>query len=1062
MSLLQQFQDITGSDRTTAELYLDIGGQSLEGALQMYFDQQAATPAVSAPPSGSGSADLPPASTASVSASSAPPPLPPLVTYGRPFSGVYVAPASRKAAPAQPGSAPASGGGEQAAVPALPFEALNVTANVVGVTADVEMRHLFVNREDKPIEAVYKFAQSEFSVYALEVTVGGRVISSVVREKQAATNQYDDAIASGHGAYLLEKETDPLQGEMLKMQIGNLPPGGSAEISLKYVTELQCDQGNLRFELPNTRCLPMAAEPSAENSASPTPNRGFTFTGEFNLGLPVTNVKSPLALSHTISEGVSVKFSAPQISELFWIEFELDKSVDPMFSLIEQDEQSSCVAMISLFPNVSTDEEPQCEFVFLIDRSGSMAGSRINQAKNALQLFLRSIPTGCLFNIIGFGTRFESLFPESRPYNDETFQTATQHVLDMKADLQGTDVLPPMKAILSSKANPNYPRQIFFLTDGEVKNTDEVISYVKTHAEGTRIFTFGISAEASPQLVRGVAAATRGKAEFVTSGVRLEPKVMGQIKRALQPILKNVEIDWGSVTADQVPKVLPPIFDGDRLLVYGFLSDTSNVGLSIGRVRGFLNDREITFPFQMRISEPKMGTTVHRLAARTKIHELEEAPENKPRVIELALKYQIVSKYTSFVCTEARTDGTQDAIQLRTVEYSAKASNETPIIPTTPHAMYYNSIDSVDTLSSLSSQSNMFEAAYAPAYRSRALFGAPTLGALPADTDSDSGSEEEDEEEPANMMRERQRGKTMASYSFESVSDDFADFAAAAELKPEAAEPSKPEQKQAKARRSSIESEEFSSNFQAYAMDKALNDEKKQKQEQPRPQISVHQEQMKKSEEFKPQALPHLMPGMMAPPASSFQSLGIGGLAGAVPAFLPAMAAQPYAQPYGYPPPPTPASAPPPPPPPSSLFGMFMGGMPQSMAAPPAQPTKPTLLTQALPSGSQVRPLDKFIFMQKSDGSWDFTEAAESILGITMQKIRDTVPTELSTAKNSLIIWSTAIALSALSILFADSTDEWEILATKGRKWLNARLTELHVELTVILTQAKALFPSRT
>ncbi|KAH3744751.1 hypothetical protein Pelo_13873 [Pelomyxa schiedti] len=231
-------------------------------------------------------------------------------------------------------------------------------------------------------------------------------------------------------------------------------------------------------------------------------------------------------------------------------------------------------------------------------------------------------------------------------------------------------------------------------------------------------------------------------------------------------------------------------------------------------------------------------------------------------------------------------------------------------------------------------------------------------------------------------------------------------------------------------------------------MDKALNDEKKQKQEQPRPQISVHQEQMKKSEEFKPQALPHLMPGMMAPPASSFQSLGIGGLAGAVPAFLCDGCSALW--------------IPTPPPPPSSLFGMFMGGMPQSMAAPPAQPTKPTRLTQALPSGSQVRPLDKFIFMQKSDGSWDFTEAAESILGITMQKIRDTVPTELSTAKNSLIIWSTAIALSALSILFADSTDEWEILATKGRKWLNARLTELHVELTVILTQAKALSPSRT
>jgi hypothetical protein len=71
-----------------------------------------------------------------------------------------------------------------------------------------------------------------------------------IKEKEAAKDTYDDAIASGHGAYMLE------QNEVTKnftASIGNLPPGKEVSIVIVYVTELEFDEsGKLKLVLPAT------------------------------------------------------------------------------------------------------------------------------------------------------------------------------------------------------------------------------------------------------------------------------------------------------------------------------------------------------------------------------------------------------------------------------------------------------------------------------------------------------------------------------------------------------------------------------------------------------------------------------------------------------------------------------------------------------------------------------------------------------------------------------------------------------------------------------------------
>lgn len=53
------------------------------------------------------------------------------------------------------------------------------------------------------------------------------------------------------------------------------------------------------------------------------------------------------------------------------------------------------------------------EFIFLLDRSGSMAGAFMERAKEALILFLKSLPAGSYFNVYSFGTNFYSEFETS-------------------------------------------------------------------------------------------------------------------------------------------------------------------------------------------------------------------------------------------------------------------------------------------------------------------------------------------------------------------------------------------------------------------------------------------------------------------------------------------------------------------------------------------------------------------------------------------------------------------------------------------------------------------------
>ncbi|XP_054190362.1 von Willebrand factor A domain-containing protein 5B1 isoform X4 [Homo sapiens] len=164
------------------------------------------------------------------------------------------------------------------------------------------------------------------------------------------------------------------------------------------------------------------------------------------------------------------------------------------------------------------------EFIFLIDRSSSMSGISMHRVKDAMLVALKSLMPACLFNIIGFGSTFKSLFPSSQTYSEDSLAMACDDIQRMKADMGGTNILSPLKWVIRQPVHRGHPRLLFVITDGAVNNTGKVLELVRNHAFSTRCYSFGIGPNVCHRLVKGLASVSEGSAELLMEGERLQPK----------------------------------------------------------------------------------------------------------------------------------------------------------------------------------------------------------------------------------------------------------------------------------------------------------------------------------------------------------------------------------------------------------------------------------------------------------------------------------------------------------------------------------------------------------
>uniref|UniRef100_A0A6B2KYE4 VWFA domain-containing protein n=1 Tax=Arcella intermedia TaxID=1963864 RepID=A0A6B2KYE4_9EUKA len=532
---------------------------------------------------------------------------------------------------------------------------MNVEVNFVDCCLKVQFQQEYSNSSSDNIETIYKFVIPKTTTIGdFYAEVGGRKVHGVVQEKGEAQDTYDDALSSGLTSYIASKEED-VSFNSYSISIGNLAPGQKSKVYISFMSVALNKDGRYIFYLP-PELLPAKIPVSGCCNIEMTEE--------------VEDVYSTVGVVNPIKNLVEWKLiysSQPIVIVVTTKKFFQPKAI------LEYDENTKSKAlMITATPvwkDLNTDLiESQVEVIFVVDRSGSMRGSRISQTKQALNILLHALPPLSRFNIIGFGSSQDWLFPESKQFCEENIHIAHEKIQDTNADLGGTDLVSPLRRIFSKPIDIDYPRIILVLTDGSVNDRNGTINEVRRNKEQCRLYSLGISSAVDKTLVNGICEAGRGEAAFVINDSEIEGTVMSLFEKAFQPCTRNIQIMWPENTIQYAPKKIPPIFKGDRLITFGLIEGEIGEYVNIKALDPMGQELDWSVPV-----EKGNGFLRNKLAAFEIIKQLEADNENneqtdtKMKIIALAKKYQLVSKYTSFVAVDDQVD-TATNTSLKTIK----------------------------------------------------------------------------------------------------------------------------------------------------------------------------------------------------------------------------------------------------------------------------------------------------------------------------------------------------------------------------------------------------------
>jgi Ca-activated chloride channel family protein len=339
----------------------------------------------------------------------------------------------------------------------------------------------------------------------------------------------------------------------------------------------------------------------------------------------------------------------------FVLEWTPARGSEPRAAVFTEELDGSYYVLAMLMPPDDTFTEtvrlPR-EVIFIVDTSGSMGGTSIIQARDALILALEQLVPEDYFNIIEFDANFTKLHRHSVPAMPAAIDDAKQWVAGLQAD-GGTEMMGPLSAALEDIEEYTPLRQVVFITDGCVGSEDALFNAIHAELGRSRLFIIGIGSAPNSHFMER--AASFGRGDFTHIGTPSEVSLrMGEFFAKLEnPVLANIELQWPDPDAEIWPEQVPDLYAGRPVVV------TARLGTVHGELVATGVRASESWETRTVLSVGAARAGVNRLWARRKIASLMDqrtrgVPEDevRPQVVEIALAHHLVSKYTSLVAVD--------------------------------------------------------------------------------------------------------------------------------------------------------------------------------------------------------------------------------------------------------------------------------------------------------------------------------------------------------------------------------------------------------------------------
>jgi Ca-activated chloride channel family protein len=571
-------------------------------------------------------------------------------------------------------------------LPPLELKEQHATVVVEDGYAVTTVEQVFHNPHARDLEAIYSFPVPEHgSVGEFTLWIDGKPVTGEVLEKQEARRVYEEEKAAGRDAGITEKDhyktfdvsVSPVragqdtrtrlvyfQPAFVDTGIGRyvypLEEGGVDEQKLAFWTANPTVTGSFSFDLHLKSGYPVDAVRLPNQPQAQVTQVG---PGEWKVHIGSQNATGPAAQEEGSKKGAPAFNPQAQNGAAFTLDKDLvvywrhQAGLPGSVDLVTYKPDAAKRGTFLLTVTPGDDLKPiteGCDWIFVLDRSGSMQGKFATLA-DGVQRALGKLRPNDRFRIVLFNERAMELTNGYVNATPEAVKRYSDQVLQVSAE-GSTNMYDGVKEGLESLESDR-TSAIVLVTDG-VANVGETAQRKfldLIRSRDVRLFTFIMGNSANRPLLEAMTRASGGFAISISNSDDIVGQLLAAESKVTHEALHGVEVNISGVkVADLTPKEIGSLYRGQQLVVMGHYWGDGEAKVELkGRISGQSKSYGTRFHFPAQTRE---NPELERLWAYAGIEALQAEMEDfgekadlKRAATDLALEYGLVTDYTSMV-----------------------------------------------------------------------------------------------------------------------------------------------------------------------------------------------------------------------------------------------------------------------------------------------------------------------------------------------------------------------------------------------------------------------------